>query len=64
MGNGYQAVYGQLKDVAFSPEQYVTAGSVLGYVNEPTKYYSTEGANLYFALQKDGSPLDPLQYLP
>lgn len=64
MGNGYQAVYGQLKDVPFAAEQYVTAGSVLGYVNEPTKYYSKEGANLYFALQKDGSPLDPLQYLP
>lgn len=64
MGNGYQAVYGQLKDVPFVAEQYVTAGSVLGYVNEPTKYYSKEGANLYFALQKDGSPLDPLQYLP
>lgn len=64
MGNGYQAVYGQLKDVPFAAEQYVTAGSVLGYVNEPTKYYSKEGANLYFALQKAGSPLDPLQYLP
>lgn len=64
LGNGYQAVYGQLKDVSLSAEQYVTAGSVLGYVAEPTKYYSKEGANLYFALEKDGSPLDPLQYLP
>ena len=64
MGNGYQAVYGQLKDVPFQAEEYVSAGAVLGYVNEPTKYYTKEGANLYFALEKDGTPLDPLQYLP
>ena len=64
MGNGYQAVYGQLKDVPFQAEEYVSAGSVLGYISEPTKYYTKEGANLYFALSKDGVPLDPMQYLP
>ena len=64
MGNGYQAIYGQLKDVPFQAEEYVSAGAVLGYINEPTKYYTKEGANLYFALQKDGTPLDPLKYLP
>ena len=64
MGNGYQAIYGQLKDVPFQAEEYVSAGAVLGYINEPTKYYTKEGANLYYALQKDGTPLDPLQYLP
>ncbi len=64
MGNGYQAVYGQLKDVPFQTEEYVSAGSVLGYISEPTKYYTKEGANLYFALSKDGVPLDPMQYLP
>lgn len=64
MGNGYQAVYGQLKDVPFQAEEYVSAGSVLGYISEPTKYYTEEGANLYFALSKDGVPLDPMQYLP
>lgn len=64
MGNGYQAVYGQLKDVPFQAEEYVTAGAALGYINEPTKYYTEEGANLYFALSKDGVPLDPMEYLP
>ena len=64
MGNGYQAVYGQLKDVPFQAEEYVTAGAALGYINEPTKYYTKEGANLYFALSKDGGPLDPMEYLP
>ena len=64
MGNGYQAVYGQLKDVPFQAEEYVSAGSILGYISEPTKYYTKEGTNLYFALSKDGIPLDPMQYLP
>ena len=63
LGNGYQAVYGQLKDVAFQPEQYVQAGATLGYVNEPTKYYTKEGAYLSFELQKDASPLDPIHQL-
>lgn len=64
MGNGYQAVYGQLKEVALEEGAVVEGGTVLGYVSEPTKYYSSEGSNLYFALTKDGSPLDPMMYLP
>ena len=64
LGNGYQAVYGQLKDTAFEPESYMEAGATLGYVSEPTKYYSKEGSNLYFAMTKDGVAVDPLEYLP
>lgn len=64
LGNGYQAVYGQLKDTAFEPENYMEAGATLGYVSEPTKYYSKEGSNLYFAMTKDGVSVDPLEYLP
>lgn len=64
LGNGYQAIYGQLKDTAFEPESYMEAGATLGYVSEPTKYYSKEGTNLYFAMTKDGVSVDPLEYLP
>ena len=64
MGNGYQAVYGQLKDVNVTEGQTVAAGTVIGAVNSPTKYFTKEGSNLYFALTKDGSPLDPSLYLP
>lgn len=64
LGNGYQAVYGQLKETAFEPESYMEAGVILGYVSEPTKYYSKEGSNLYFAMTKDGVSVDPLEYLP
>lgn len=63
MGNGYQAIYGQLKDLAVTEGQTVEAGTVLGYVNDPTKYYVKEGANLYFAMTKDGVAVDPMIYL-
>lgn len=64
MGNGYRAVYGQLKNLQMKENDYISAGGVLGYISEPTKYYTKEGANLYFAMEKDGIPLDPMQYLP
>lgn len=63
MGNGYQAVYGQLKDVAVQEGQTVEAGTIIGYVNDPTRYYVEEGANLYFAMTKDGAPVDPMIYV-
>ena len=42
----------------------VTKGSIIGYVAAPTIYYSEEGSNLYFAMKKDGEPIDPITYLP
>lgn len=63
LGGGYQAVYGQLGDVAVSEGSYVARDTVLGYISEPTKYYTVEGSNLYFQVTKDGEPVDPLDYL-
>lgn len=60
MGNGYKATYGQLQNIAVVEDGIVEVGSVLGYVAEPTKYYSVEGPNAYFGLSKDGEPVDPL----
>ena len=54
LGSGYQAVYGQLKDLCVEEGDTVTEGTVIGYVSAPTKYYSKEGNNLYFAMKKDG----------
>lgn len=62
LGDGYQAIYGQLKELSFEEGDYVEAGHVLGYIAEPTKYFSVEGSNLYFALQKDGEPVDPIEF--
>jgi len=64
MGNGYQAVYGQLKDVNVEQGQTVESGTAIANINTPTKYFTKEGSNLYFALKKDGSPIDPSLYLP
>ena len=64
MGNGYECVYGQLKDLNIEIGQTVGQGTILGYVNEPTKYFTKEGSNLYFSMSKDGAPIDPIQYLP
>ena len=63
LGNGYQATYGQLKDITVEPGQTVGSGTILGYVSDPTKYYVKEGANLYFAMTKDGNPIDPMIYI-
>ena len=63
MGNGYTAIYGQLIDVAVEIGDYVNTGDALGYMSEPTKYYSVEGPNLYFEVQKDGVPVNPLDFV-
>lgn len=62
IGDGYTAIYGQLKEVPYETGAYVEAGDTLGFVNEPTKYYSLEGSNVYFELQKDGAPIDPVTF--
>lgn len=64
MGNGYQAVYGQLNDLLVEEGQTVKEGTILGYISDPSKYYSIEGSSLYFAMTKDGQPIDPITYLP
>lgn len=64
IGDGYTAVYGQLKELNYDVGDMVQSGQVVGYVNEPTKYYSVEGSNVYFQLLKNGVPIDPEEILP
>ena len=63
LGDGYQAVYGQLKEIPVATGEYVAKGQCIGYVGEPSKYYLEEGPNLYFQILKDGSPMNPQEYL-
>ncbi len=63
MGNGYSAVYGQLKEVPLEIGSYVNTGETIGYLSEPTKYFSAEGVNLYFEVQKDGTPVNPMDFM-
>lgn len=57
------AIYGSLRKCQYEVGDIVGKGKLVGYIAEPTKYYSVEGSNLYFALQKDGEPVDPVSSL-
>lgn len=59
LGNGYQAVYGQLQELSVTEGDYVEPGEIIGTIAAPTIYYSLEGSNLYFLLEQDGTALDP-----
>lgn len=63
IGNDYQLIYGELKELAVAEGDVVEQGQLLGYISEPTKYYCEEGSNLYFAMKKDGEIVDPCLYL-
>ena len=52
------------KDLCVEKGDTVQEGDIIGYIETPTKYYSKEGDNLYFAMKKDGKPIDPIAYLP
>lgn len=62
IGDGYELTYGQLTDITVGISDKVDAGTVIGKVSEPTKYFTKEGSNLYFKLTKDGVALDPMLY--
>ncbi len=62
LGNDYLATCGQLKEIQVVENEYLEAGQVMGYVAEPTKYYSVEGSNIYFQLEHEGNKVDPLDY--
>lgn len=63
LGNDYELVYGQLKELAVKEGDVLEEGTLIGYVSAPTKYYCEEGSNLYFEVKKDGAPTDPFLYL-
>lgn len=63
MGDGYKAVYGQMKDVNVKEGDAVVKGQAIGNVAEPTKYFTEEGSHLYFSLTKDEAPVNPQDYL-
>ena len=60
LGNGYELTYGQLGNIELKEGDYMKVGDLIGTVAAPTKYFSTEGTNVYFKLTLDGEPVDPL----
>lgn len=63
LGDGYELTYGQLGDIDLKEGDYMQVGDVIGTVAAPTKYFSTEGANVYFKLTLNGEPCDPLNQM-
>jgi murein DD-endopeptidase MepM/ murein hydrolase activator NlpD len=62
LGDGYQATYGQLENLTLEQGDTISKGQIIGYVAAPTKYYSLEGTNLYFQLEQDDNPVNPVGY--
>ena len=63
LGNEYTATCGQLKEISAVPGEYLEAGQILGYVAEPTQYYSVEGVNVFFELKHQEKAVDPLDQM-
>lgn len=63
IGDGYKLTYGQLGNLAVGISDTVEAGTELGRIAEPTKYFTVEGSNLYFGLTREGAPVDPMLHL-
>ncbi len=63
LGNEYTLICGQLKEVAVAQGEYLEKGQLLGYVAEPTKYYTIEGSNVFLEMKHQEQTVDPLDYL-
>lgn len=63
LGDSYTVKYGQLKAVNVAEGDSVSAGTVIGLVAAPTKYFALEGDHVYMELDREGQPTDPLDYL-
>lgn len=63
LGDGYELTYGQLGNIDLKEGDYMQVGDVIGTVAAPTKYFTTEGANVYFKLTLNGEPCDPLNQM-
>ncbi len=63
LGNDYTVTCGQLKEITAVQGEYLEAGALLGYVAEPTKYYTIEGSNVFLEMRHGEKTVDPLDYL-
>lgn len=63
VGNDYEVIYGNLKDVAYNIGDSIEEGAVLGKLAKPTKYYVEEGTGLYFQVMEKDETVDPMLLL-
>ena len=60
IGDDFSVVYGQLKGVTVKKGDSVKEGQIIGQVASPSKYYASEGANLYYQVLQKKSTVNPL----
>lgn len=60
LGNGYEAVYGQVMNVCVRVGDTVSMAQNIAEIAPASSYYSEEGPHLYFAISKDGKPVNPM----
>ncbi|WP_373163425.1 peptidoglycan DD-metalloendopeptidase family protein [Agathobaculum sp. Marseille-P7918] len=60
-GNGYQALYGHLRQASVSAGQKVKAGEEIGIIGGTG---NVEGPHLHLKMTKDGQNIDPLTVIP
>lgn len=63
LGNDYVMTYGQLKNLTVGVGSQVKRGDVLAAVAAPSQYYTVEGSNLYFKLDKAGTSVNPMDFI-
>lgn len=63
LGNDYVMTYGQLKNLTVGVGSQVRKGDAIASVAAPSSYYTVEGSNLYFRIDKDGASVNPMDYI-
>jgi murein DD-endopeptidase MepM/ murein hydrolase activator NlpD len=65
IGDGFNVIYGQLdkESTSLKVGDKVSEGDVIGIIDEPTKYYTVEGSNLYFEVTENDTTVNPMLYL-
>lgn len=63
IGDNFTVKYGQLKEIAVQKGDAVSEGQVIGKIASPTKYYSLEGANLYYQVKEKDQTVNPMVLL-
>lgn len=63
VGNGYTVTYGSVDNLKVSKGDLVKTGDTIGYVAEPTIYFTEEGSGLHFAVACDEKAVDPMMFL-
>lgn len=63
IGSGYSVTYGELDNLTVEKGDKVKSGQIIGTVAAPSGYYSKEGTNVYFKVEENDKPVNPMYLL-